>query len=135
MSVGGYLRVDIEIVEQNEFPRQGMLVWGDIFAEQTEIGIAVAFGNISEHLIVGPILFDHINDMFNWRGIANAHRYGGLFARGARGFQQLICIGRISIDSTVQARKPGLRWEIDERNSPFQHAPDILSVFISRLGG
>src|SRR5262249_36505244 len=38
------------------------MVWCNLFAENRQARVAIASLDVAENLIVGPILFDHIND-------------------------------------------------------------------------
>ena len=67
-------RVDVEVVEQHEFARQLVMIGRDVLAEQHQRGIAVAFLHVAEHLIVGAILLDDVDDVLDrrqraWRAI------------------------------------------------------------------
>ena len=76
----------ISVVEQDEFARHLVLVRGDGFAEGAEVGIAVAFFEVAEHLVVRAVFFDDINDVLEHRGLAGpfGHRSRRLAGAGTR---------------------------------------------------
>src|SRR6266511_693070 len=66
--------VYVEVVEHDELTRQGMGVRRDLLAEDCEVRIAVAPLEIAEHLVVGSVFPDHIEDVFDWRWLADFAR-------------------------------------------------------------
>src|SRR5579864_6125363 len=66
------LRTDLgvyeEAIEQAEAPRQRVVVRGDTdVGEIDEARVAIAFFHVSEHLIIGAILFDHVDNVVKRR--------------------------------------------------------------------
>ena len=57
----------VGVVQEDEFASDLVLVRGKFFTENAKLGLAVAFGNITENLIIGAVFFDDINDMFKNR--------------------------------------------------------------------
>ena len=67
------------------------MVGGDVLAEDAERRVAVALGQIAEHLVVGAVLLDDIDDVLEDARLADAlgHGPGRLVrARGQFGFLQ-----------------------------------------------
>ena len=74
MTVIADVGIDVEVVEEDETLRQRVSVGGDVAAEQRERRIAVALGEIAEHLIVGAVLADHVEDVLDGRCAADGTR-------------------------------------------------------------
>ena len=75
MPVAGDVAAVVEIVENPELPRQLVLIGSDLLAVHGERWIAVGFGEIAEHLIVGAIFLNDVDHMMNFifvRGEWNA---------------------------------------------------------------
>ena len=47
------------------------MVGGDGLGEQADVRLAVAFGHVTEDLVVGAVLLDHVDDILDRRGIAD----------------------------------------------------------------
>jgi hypothetical protein len=47
-----------------------VLVRSDLLAEDHQVGVAVPLGHIPEHLVVGPILLDDVNDVLKHARLA-----------------------------------------------------------------
>src|ERR1019366_1225549 len=65
LAVGGDIAVDVEIVEQDEFARQFVQVGGDVFPEEDQRGVAVALFHVAQHLVVGAVFLDDVDDVLN----------------------------------------------------------------------
>src|SRR5213082_2069523 len=63
------------VIQQNEFAAELVLIWGDSLAEDAKPGIAIALLHIAEHLIIGAVLFDDINDVLENRRLAGSFRH------------------------------------------------------------
>ena len=48
-----------------------MVIGSDGLGEEAKMGVALAFGQVAEDLVVGPILLDDVDDILDRRGIAN----------------------------------------------------------------
>src|SRR5439155_26043066 len=72
MAVVAHFRIDVEVVELRELPRQRMGVWRDLFAEQGQRWVAVPTYDVAQYLIVGAVLADQIEDVLDGRGDADA---------------------------------------------------------------
>ena len=68
MAVPRNLAVAIQVVEQHELAGELVVVGRHLLAEHHELGIAVPFFDVAEHLIVGAILFDDVNHVFDRAG-------------------------------------------------------------------
>ena len=73
MSLRTDLGIHEEAIEQAEAPRQRVMVRGDgDVGEIDEARVAIAFFHVSEHLIIGAVLFDDVDDVAE-RRIAPRH--------------------------------------------------------------
>ena len=95
MAIGADFRIDIEIVQQNELARQRMMIWRDLLGKQAKLRIAIPFGHVAEHLIVGAIFFNHVDHIFNWTCITGAG--GNWAALGSR--RAWLSIGKVGTAS------------------------------------
>ena len=68
------LGIDVEVVEQDELPRDGMRVRRGLLAEQAQVRVAVPAFEVAEDLIVGAVLADDVEDVLDGRGIAHLLR-------------------------------------------------------------
>src|SRR5262249_38711804 len=87
---------------------------------------AVAFFDIAQHLVVGAVLFDHVDHVFDRRGGADAERDRGLLFRSARGFQHLVGVRRICVDAARELGEFRYGRQVDQRDRAFKHAADVL---------
>ena len=65
VTVGADVAIHVEVVEQDELPRQSVLIGCYSLAEEHQVRFAVAFPDVAQHLIVGPILLDDIDNVAN----------------------------------------------------------------------
>ena len=68
------LGVDVEVVEQHELARDRVGVRRDVLAEEREVRVAVALRQVAEHLVVGAVLADHVEDVLDRRRLADPAR-------------------------------------------------------------
>ncbi len=61
--VGADVGIDVEVVQQHELARQPVVVRRHFFSEQREGRIAVADAEITEHLVIGAVLLDDVDDV------------------------------------------------------------------------
>ena len=61
VTVGAHVSVDVEVVEQHPVAGDRVGVRRHRVVEQRERSVSVAFRQVAEHLIVGPILPDHVD--------------------------------------------------------------------------
>src|SRR5260370_37573683 len=68
------------IIEQHEIPNHFVLVWRESLTKDAQRSIAIALFQIAKHLIVGAVLLDNINNMFEHARLADTlrHRPGRL---------------------------------------------------------
>jgi hypothetical protein len=52
VAVGAHLTVNIKIIQENEFPGNGMMVRCDLFPEQYQPRITIAFRYVAKYLVV-----------------------------------------------------------------------------------
>ena len=79
--------VAIQIIEQHELLSQRVMIRRDLGAEHGERRVAVTALQIAQHLIVGAVLFDDVDDVLEQRTLARPHRHRdilGLAVRSAR---------------------------------------------------
>src|SRR5215475_9443632 len=103
-----------------------MLVRRHLFAENAEARIAGALFHIAQHLIVSAILLDHVDHVFDRRGVADAEWDRGLLFRRARGFQHLVGVRRIGVDAARELGEFRYGRQVDQRDRAFKHAADVL---------
>src|ERR1022692_4325268 len=65
MSVAGDLSAVVEIVEHAELQSERVLVGRDVGAVERERWVAVADSQITEHLIIGAVLFNNVDDVLD----------------------------------------------------------------------
>ena len=65
VAVGADLGVDVEVVEQNEPLGEGVMIRCDLSPEQGQLGISLALWQITEDLIVGPVLLADVEHVFD----------------------------------------------------------------------
>src|SRR6266852_2169152 len=98
MSVDADFAITIKIVQSNELLGQSMLIRRDGASKDRETSIAIALGKVAEHLVVGTVLFDDVNNVLYRRSSANLTRNN----RGRTGFfglsQKRIIIRRVGDD-------------------------------------
>src|SRR5258708_30511827 len=70
VAIDGDLAIAIKIVECDVFMDERVLVGGNLFAEDGEGGIAVGALDVAEYLVVGSVLFDDVDDVFDLGGYA-----------------------------------------------------------------
>ena len=69
MAIRADLPVYIKIIQQHKFPGESMLIGSDLLPKQYKTGVAIALGHIAQHLVIGPVFFNDIKDMFDRRRI------------------------------------------------------------------
>ena len=76
MPVGADVGVHVEVVEQHELARQLVQVGRDVFAEQHQRGVAIAFLHVAQHLVVGAVLLHDVDDVLDGRQRAGLVQFG-----------------------------------------------------------
>src|SRR5436190_9889448 len=102
MTVSAHLAFDIKIVQQYEIARELVMVGSDFFTEQTKARIAVALWHVTENLVVGAVLLDHVNAILDWAGIT--HSAGNRVVRRALPGDAKVGLHG---DATIRLRRPG----------------------------
>ena len=97
MSVGTDFRIHVEIIQQHETLCQRMLVWGDIPAKKQQGRISPSAGYICQHLVVGPVFLDDIEDILDRRGLSRPHRDRETRRRRIRQFRLPKRVRRVGI--------------------------------------
>ena len=64
----------VVVVEQRELLGQRVVIRRDVASELHERRIAVALRHVAEHLIVGAVLLDDVEDVLDRRPLAEMHR-------------------------------------------------------------
>src|SRR5258708_1573602 len=82
-----------------------MLVRSDLFAEDGERRVAIGPSQISELLIVGTVLLDDVDDVFDLRRHADLARNDCRGRRRTSFGEQGIVVGRVLYDPSGQLRK------------------------------
>ena len=85
MAVGAQNAAAIGVVQQRKIADELVFIRRDAFAKDAQIGVAVAVRHVAEHLVVGAVFLDDVNDMLKDAGFADAFRHGprGLVGRAA----------------------------------------------------
>ena len=65
MAVGGDLAAAVEIVQEDVLFGERVMIRSHFPAEKNEAGIAIAFRNSSEYLVVGAVFLDDVDAVFN----------------------------------------------------------------------
>src|SRR5215469_11620309 len=65
VAVGTNIPIDEEIVVEDKIPRQSVMVRSIGFSKQNQAGVPVPLGYIAEHLIIGAIFFQDVEDVLN----------------------------------------------------------------------
>ena len=68
MPIHADLGVDVKVVQQHELPGQGVMIGCDFFSKKGQAGITVAFLHVAEHPIVGAVLLNNVDNIFNPAG-------------------------------------------------------------------
>ena len=84
MAVGADLALDVEVVEQHEFTRQGVMVGRDRLGKQAEVRVAVALLHIAEDLVISPVFLDRRRPRNESATARPPSRGSGCPARGLR---------------------------------------------------
>ena len=65
MAIGADIGVDIEVIEEDELIGKFVMIGRDLLAEDGKRGIAIAFADVAQDLIVGPVFLDDVDDVFD----------------------------------------------------------------------
>src|ERR1035438_1569243 len=110
---GPVLAVGVEIIEQDEFARQFVEVGGGVFPEEDQRRVAVALSHVAQHLVVGAVFLNDVDDVFD------VGERAGLI-------QLLVAVGRVG----QSLGGPGVELldgeGIDPRRGAGLYAADVL---------
>src|SRR5262249_19350465 len=98
-----------------------------VFAEQDQVGVAIAFAKIAEDLIVGAVFADDVKHAFDLR----KYLFGDLL--GLRLVNIGFGVGAVRLDLRGVAREPRRIRRVDNRNSAGERRADII-VRLLRIG-
>ena len=84
VAVGTFAPATIGVVQQDKFVDGLVLVGGDVFAEEAEGSVALAFLDVPKDLVVGSVLLDNIYDMLEHARFPRPLGDGARFQAGAR---------------------------------------------------
>ena len=119
VTVGGDLAVHVEVVEQHPATGDGMGVGRHRVVEDGQTPVAVPFCHVPEHLVVGPILADHVHDMADGGTGGRAVRYGP---------QARVRVRTERVHLTGVAGQRGGVGDRDDGKRPGDHVADVLVV-------
>jgi hypothetical protein len=94
----------VKVVEQGKLARKAVMVGRDVLAENAQLRVAVALLHVAEHLIIGPVLLDDIDDVLEHARLAMTQRNGSRRNFRARLFQA----GEAVRQSVVRVHFPGI---------------------------
>ena len=96
--------------------RQGVVIGRHLFAEDGQARIAVALLHVAEHLVVGAVLLDDVDDVLEDRRLAVSSRHGHGLGVGVRFFQAGEAVGQavVGVDLAGVASQLGLVGHVDD---------------------
>ena len=129
MTIGTNLCIHIKIIKQHIFTCNFMLIRSIFFSKKRQGRIAVSFFYIPKYLIVGPVFFNYVKHVFDWRRIAH------LFRNGITGFtlcnQFFILIIRSIHENIFRIYfKISYRRLINHTHGSFHQTTDILQPIV-----
>jgi len=65
VAIGRNMPVAIEIIQQDEIIDQFVMIRSDFFTKKNQRRVAIAARNITENLVVSPVLLNDIKHMLN----------------------------------------------------------------------
>ena len=128
MSVGTDFRIHVEIIQQHETLCQRMLVWGDIPAKEQQRSISPSAGHIRQHLIIGPVLLDDIEDILDRRGLTRPHRNRETRGRGISQFRLPQRVRRVGIYLTGIGSQLRFIRRWDDAHRPLEQTSDVFHL-------
>ena len=72
MAIGAHFGVHVKVVQEAELSRKRMVIGSNLLPEQDEGGVPVPFRHVTEDLVIGPVLFDDVDDVFD---LARGHAH------------------------------------------------------------
>ena len=130
VAVGADFALDVEVVEEDELPGEGMMVRRDALGEQAERRVAVPLRHVAEDLIVGPVFLDDIDHVGDGTGSSGEER-----DRMAVEFLRRVKLVRIRRLTGEGPLRPGgelgrqllaLFGKLDERHRPVEQPADVI---------
>src|SRR3954453_10439234 len=104
MAIGRYVTIAVKVVKQDKLFGQLVVIGSDVTPEHHEGRVAVTPREVAKNLVVSPVLFDDIKNMFNRRWVA--HTGGNRRLLGMRSVsQQLVGIGAVAVDRLCVSRQ------------------------------
>ena len=71
MAICRNFAIHIKIIEQGKLPCDLMLVWCYLFIKDAKRWVAIAFFDITKHLVIGAVFLDDINAILNGAGVTD----------------------------------------------------------------
>ena len=126
--VGADFALDVEVVEQDELAGERVMVGRDVFAEETQLTLAIPLRHVAEHLIVSAVLLDDVDAVFDRARVADFPRDGAAreicrggaqagvrpAGKGARG-----PLGELGFKCVAD-------WEVDGRDGALEETADVF---------
>src|SRR5262249_28266821 len=108
MPIGAEDATAIEVIEQRKLPHEGMVVGRYAFAEHHQAGVAVAFLQVAEDLVIGAVFLDDIDNVLDDRRltVTLGHRYRLGVSAGLLEAGQTIGKAVVGVDGLGEAGKP-----------------------------
>src|SRR5437773_5740241 len=125
VTIGRHLAVAVKIIQEDELAHQLMVIGRDSLAHETQAGIAVAGGDVAEHLIISPIFFNDVNAMFDRTWIAYFPR-DGIVIGGACAGRQVGPKWTASIGLLAVGRHLFRRWQVKNAQSSLKQTANII---------
>src|SRR5215831_7278677 len=119
--------VAVEVVEDDRLSRELVRVGRHVFAEQDQVGVAIAFAKIAEDLIVGAVFADDVKHVFDLR----KDLFGDFV--GVRLINVGFGIGKVRFDLRGVGRKLSLVRRVYDRKHAGERRTDVIVRFL-RIG-
>ncbi len=132
MAVVADFGVDVEVVEQDELANERVRIGRHVLAEQRQVRIAVALGNVAEHLVVGAILADDVEDVLDGRWITDLARDRRVNRCTRRRQLGLVVVRRDFVNACSVRVERRLIGRSDFGKRALQHLSDVLTVGSAR---
>src|SRR5262249_10345224 len=123
MAVHADFSIAKQVVQQDELAGDLMVVGSYLFTEDGEPRIAVALAEVAQHLVVGAILLDDVEDMLDGRTDAYLARNDAWRRWFLRGCQLLIAIRGVVVNLLGPGTQVGLQLgEVYDLDAPLLQA-------------
>ena len=127
------LGVHVEVVEQHELARDRVGVRRHVLAEKRQVRVAVALGHVAEHLVVGAVLADHVEDVLDRRRLADAPRDRGALGRAGRRVAATVVVGADLEDPRGGFASAAGSGPLHERERAVQEVRDVARRLARRV--